>query len=81
MNKTIWPLGPEGFQGWDLDIPRFPAAVYCTGGAHVYGSTAGWVGSQVRNQSDTELNQQITYSYGDGFNRLTKTRGQNELHP
>ena len=48
-----------------------PAAAGCAGGAQIYGTVSGWVGSQLRNQADTVLNQQVSYSYGDGFNRLT----------
>jgi YD repeat-containing protein len=47
-----------------------PAAMYCSGGTQVYGSSATWKGAQELNQSDTILNQQVTFGY-DGFNRLT----------
>jgi hypothetical protein len=48
-----------------------PAAPACSGGAQIYGTSSGWKGSQLLNQADTVLNQQVSYSYGDGFNRLT----------
>jgi YD repeat-containing protein len=43
----------------------------CTGGTQIYGTIGGWKGSQVQSQEDTVLNQQVTFGYGDGFNRLT----------
>jgi RHS repeat-associated protein len=48
-----------------------PAAVNCNGGTAIYGTTSQWKGSQMQSQSDTVLNQGITFGYGDGFNRLT----------
>ena len=48
-----------------------PAALSCSGGTQVYGTTGQWKGAQLQYLSDTLLNQQITYGYGDGFNRLT----------
>src|ERR1700749_573461 len=48
-----------------------PAAPSCSGGTQVYGTSSGWKRSQLLNQADTVLNQQVSYSYGDGFNRLT----------
>jgi RHS repeat-associated protein len=48
-----------------------PAAVNCSGGTAIYGTASRWNGSQMQTQSDTVLNQGITFGYGDGFNRLT----------
>ena len=48
-----------------------PAANSCSGGTQVYGTFGQWKGTQLQYLSDTLLNQQITYGYGDGFNRLT----------
>jgi RHS repeat-associated protein len=48
-----------------------PAAPSCSGGTQIYGTAAQWKGAQMQYLSDTLLNQQITYGYGDGFNRLT----------
>jgi RHS repeat-associated protein len=48
-----------------------PATMYCSGGAQSYGTSATWRGTQVTTQSDTILNQQVTFGYADGFNRLT----------
>ena len=47
-----------------------PAAMYCSGGAQVYGTGGPWRGTRMLNQSDTVLNQQVTFGY-DEFNRLT----------
>jgi hypothetical protein len=46
-----------------------PAAMYCSGGAQVYGTDGPWRGSRMLYQSDTVLNQQVTFGY-DEFNRL-----------
>ena len=48
-----------------------PANPTCSGGTQMYGTSSGWKGSQLLNQADTVLNQQVSYIYGDGFNRLT----------
>ena len=48
-----------------------PAALNCSGGTARYGTASQWKGSQMQFQSDTVLNQQVTFGYGDGFNRLT----------
>ncbi len=48
-----------------------PAAANCSGGTAVYGTASQWKGSQMQSQSDTALNQGVTFGYGDGFNRLT----------
>jgi hypothetical protein len=48
-----------------------PAALNCSGGTAIYGTASQWKGSQMQTQSDTVLNQGITFGYGDGFNRLT----------
>jgi RHS repeat-associated protein len=48
-----------------------PAAPSCSGGTQIYGTADIWHGTQMQYLSDTVLNQQITYGYGDGFNRLT----------
>jgi len=48
-----------------------PAAMYCSGGTQIYGTAGQWKGTQMQSQSDTVLNQQVTFGYGDGFNRLT----------
>jgi RHS repeat-associated protein len=48
-----------------------PPAVNCSGGTAIYGTASQWKGSQMQTQSDTVLNQGITFGYGDGFNRLT----------
>ena len=48
-----------------------PAAQNCSGGTALYGTASQWNGSQMQFQSDTALNQQVTFGYGDGFNRLT----------
>ena len=45
------------------------AAMYCSGGTQVYGTSSVWSGSRMNFQSDTVLNQQLTYGY-DEFNRL-----------
>jgi YD repeat-containing protein len=37
----------------------------------IYGTKSQWNGLQLQGQSDTVLNQSISYGYGDGFNRLT----------
>jgi RHS repeat-associated protein len=47
------------------------AAAYCSGGTQIYGTTSQWNGSRLQQQSDTVLNQAVSYGYGDGFNRLT----------
>ena len=48
-----------------------PAAASCSGGTQVYGTATARVGANVLHQSDTVLNQQVTFGYGDGLNRLT----------
>jgi RHS repeat-associated protein len=48
-----------------------PAAVNCSGGTAIYGTAGQWKGSQMQSQSETVLNQGVTFGYGDGFNRLT----------
>jgi hypothetical protein len=40
-----------------------PAAPACSGGSQIYGTSSGWKGSQLLNQADTVLNQQVSYSY------------------
>ena len=47
-----------------------PATMNCSGGAQAYGTSATWRGTQVTTQSDSILNQQVTFGY-DAFNRLT----------
>ena len=69
--------GLNVFQGYDT-LGRLsgrwvcsgPATMYCSGGAQAYGTNATWLGTRVTTQSDTILNQQVTFGY-DGFNRLT----------
>jgi RHS repeat-associated protein len=54
-----------------------PATMYCSGGSQVYGTGGPWRGTRMLSQSDTVLNQQVTFGY-DEFNRLnarTVTQG------
>jgi len=54
-----------------------PATMYCSGGTQVYGTGGPWRGTRMLSQSDTVLNQQVTFGY-DEFNRLnarTVTQG------
>jgi RHS repeat-associated protein len=43
----------------------------CSGGTQIYGTAANWKGQLMTSQSDTVLNQGVTFGYGDSFNRLT----------
>jgi RHS repeat-associated protein len=69
--------GLNVFQGYDT-LGRLsgrwvcsgPATMGCSGGAQAYGTSATLRGTQVTTQSDSILNQQVTFGY-DGFNRLT----------
>jgi RHS repeat-associated protein len=61
------PLG-RYVQQW---VCNGPAAGNCSGGTAIYGTASQWKGSQMQSQSDTVLNQGVTFGYGDGFNRLT----------
>jgi YD repeat-containing protein len=45
-----------------------PAALYCSGGTQIYGTSGTWKGSQMQSQQDT-VNGQFSYDY-DEFNRL-----------
>jgi hypothetical protein len=40
-----------------------PCGPRCSGGSQIYGTSSGWKGSQLLNQADTVLNQQVSYSY------------------
>ena len=58
-------------------VCRGPATMYCSGGTQIYGTGGPWKGTRMLYQSDTVLNQQVTFGY-DEFNRLnarTVTQG------
>ena len=47
------------------------ASANCSGDSTVYAVVSGQKGTQVNYELDTVLDQQFSYGYSDGFNRLT----------